>query len=264
MLDFVVRPYGAAFGVRAHERAWLVLRFYRTVRSIPAGTSALSHIVMAREILSIPPHIHGDVIECGVWKGASTASLSLVCHRVGRRLLVCDSFQGLPDEGMQLYLAPHSKTYGYLKGGMFCGTLAEVRANVQTLGRLDVCEFVPGLFAESLKRLRQPIVFAFLDVDLPSAFQDCLQVIWPLLVDNGAIYVDDVGCMNIVRVFFNDAWWQQHLECLAPGLVGSGCGLPISPYHSNIGYVRKLPPFQPDQWRRDPDLYYPIDQIGVL
>jgi hypothetical protein len=214
---------------------------------------------MAREILSIPSHIRGDVIECGVWQGASTASLSLVCHLIGRRLLVCDSFQGLSDEGLQLYLAPHSKTYGYLKGGMFYGSLAEVQANVNDLGRLEICDFVPGLFAESLNELNQPLVFAFLDVDLPFSFQDCLRPIWPLLVDNGVIYVDDVGCMNVVKVFFDDGWWQQHLGCPAPGLVGSGCGLPISPRYSNIGYVRKLLTFHPDQWQQDPDLCYPAN-----
>ncbi|HET7091220.1 MAG TPA: TylF/MycF/NovP-related O-methyltransferase [Anaerolineae bacterium] len=259
ILDFVLSSYGKAYGISARHRAGLVARFYRTVRAIPAGTTALSHVIMAREILSIPPHVRGDVIECGVWKGASTASLSLVCHVVGRRLLACDSFMGLPDAGLHLYLAPHSRTYGYLKGGMFYGSLAEVQANVKALGRLEVCDFVPGLFAESLKGLTRPIVFAFLDVDLPSSFQDCLQAIWPLLVDNGAIYVDDVGCMKIVRIFFDDMWWEQHLRCPAPGLVGSGCGLPIHSSYSNVGYVRKLPPFQPSQWKRDPDLHYPAD-----
>jgi O-methyltransferase len=259
ILDFMTRPYGAAYGVSARDRFRLVMRFHQIVRTIPAGTTALSHIILAREILSIPPLVSGDVIECGTWKGASTASLSLVCHMVGRRLLVCDSFMGLPDTGVQLYLAPHSRTYGYLKGGMFCGSLAEVQANVNALGQLETCDFVLGFFAESLKRLAQPIVFAFLDVDLPFSFQDCLKAIWPSLVDNGAIYVDDVGCMNIVRVFFDDMWWKQHLGCPAPGLVGSGCGLPIHPDHSNIGYVRKLPPFQPGQWQQDPDLYYPVD-----
>lgn len=259
MLDFVMGPYGQAYGVRARDRVWLIKRFNRTVASIPAGTSTLSHIIMAREILSIRPDVDGDVIECGVWKGASAANLSLVCSMVGRRLLVCDSFEGLPDEGLRLYLAPHYKVYGYLKGGMFCGTLAEVQANIEALGKLHVCVPVPGLFSESLKGLARPIVFAFLDVDLPSSFRDCLSAIWPLLVEGGAIYVDDVGCMNVVSVFFDDLWWQRHLGCPAPGLVGSGCGLPISLHRSNLGYVRKLPPLDPNRWQRDPDLHYPRD-----
>jgi O-methyltransferase len=260
ILDFVMGAHGRAYGIGLRDRAGLVKCFHRNVKAIPSGTTALSHLAMAREILSIPPHVHGVVVECGTWKGASTASLSLVCHKVGRRLLVCDSFKGLPDEGLQLYVAPHSRIYGYLKGGMFDGSLAEVQANINALGQLEVCDFVPGFFAESLKVLTQPIVFAFLDVDLPSSLRDCLRVIWPLLAHQGTIYVDDIGDMNIVRVFFDDVWWQQQLGCPAPGLVGSGCGLPISAIASNLGYIRKLPPFQAHGWRRESDLYYPDGQ----
>jgi hypothetical protein len=212
---------------------------------------------MAREILAVPPAVAGDVIECGVWKGASSASLSLVCRLVGRRLLVCDSFNGLPGQGMQLYRAPHIGMYGYLRPGMFRGSLDEVRENIQTYGCLEVCDFVPGLFAESLKALARPLAFAFLDVDLVGSFQDCLCAVWPQLIEGGAVYVDDVGCMEVAGIFFDQAWWQQQLGCPAPGLIGSGCGLPISPTFSNVGYTRKLSQFRPEQWRRNPDLFYP-------
>ncbi len=259
LLDFVVGGYGAAYGVGARQRVWLAARFQQIVAAIPAGTAALAQIVLAREILSIPPNVRGDVVECGAWKGASSASLSLVCRMARRRLLICDSFAGLPEAGVQRYLAPHSRISGYLKGGMFAGSLAEVRANITAHGAIEVCRFVPGLFAESLAALDEPIAFAFLDVDLPASFADCLRRIWPLLVSDGAIYIDDVGCMDVARVFFDDGWWRQHLGCPAPGMVGSGCGLPIRPDYSNIGYVRKLPPLEARQWRRHPALYYPHD-----
>jgi hypothetical protein len=70
--------------------------------------------------------------------------------------------------------------------------------------------------------------------------------------------------MNVVRVFFDDSWWQQHLGCPSPGLIGSGCGLPNHPSYANTGYVRKPAPFLPAQWRRDPDLVYPINQEARL
>ena len=258
-MDFIFGEYGKDYGLEARHRAWLTARFQRSVRSIPAGTTALDYVILAREILSIPPQVQGSVVECGAWKGASTASLSLVCHLTRRRLLVCDSFEGLPVQGMHLYQAPHSKTYGYLKGGMFSGSLPEVKTNVGKHGRIEVCQFVPGLFAQSLTALQFPVVFAFLDVDLPSSFRDCLKAIWPLLVPNGAVYVDDIGCMDVAQVFFDEAWWQDNLGCPAPGVVGSGCGIPISPSHSNIGYLRKPLPFQPEDWHKDPDLYYPAN-----
>jgi len=254
VLEFICQPYGAAYGVRPRDRARLAWAFHQIVRAVPAGTTALSHLAMAREILALPPTLAGDLVECGAWKGACSASLSLVAALVGRKLIICDSFAGLPDEGAHLYLAPHSETYGYLRGGMFAGTQDEVRATLRAYGRPEVCEFVAGYFAESLQGWSRTVAFAFLDVDLPVSFHACLRAIWPYLTDGGALYVDDVRWMKIAQVFFDEPWWQANLGCGAPGLIGSGCGLPISVYASNIGYVRKPSTFSATRWQREPDL----------
>ena len=255
--EFVHGEHGRAYGVSKADRIQLVQSFKRNTSEIPSGTSEIIHIALAREILSISPQVKGDVIECGAWKGASTASLSLVCRLVGRRLLVADSFAGLPDEGQQLHIAPHFGIYGYYHSGMFSGRLEEVQANVKRLGALEVCEFVPGFYDQSLGKLTNPIVFAFLDVDLVSSTRDCLRYLWPLLIDNGTVYTDDAGDMAVVGVFFNDGWWQATLAGPAPGYVGSGCGLPLNPKYSPLGYTRKLAPFNAAQWQRAPHLYYP-------
>jgi len=255
--DFVQSAYGEAYGITKTGRAQLVDAFGRNARDIQSGTSSIYHTVLAREILEIPPDVGGDVIECGCWKGASAASLSLVCRMVGRRLLVCDSFQGLPDEGLRLLVAPHFGIYGYCKEGMYCGKLEEVKENIRKVGALEACEFVPGFFSESLKALSRSVVFAFLDVDLVSSTQDCLRYIWPLLVEGGKIYTDDAGDLDVVRVFFDEAWWQENLHCSSPGYVGSGCGLPMNFKYSSLGYTRKLSEFNPEMWRRASHLYYP-------
>jgi len=255
--DFVNGPHGAAYGLTPLARRRLVYGFERNVHAIPSGTSVAVHLVLAREILALPPELQGDVVECGVWKGSSTASLSLVCQSVGRRLLVCDSFQGLPDDGGQRHVAPHFGIYGYYKAGMFAGRLDEVEANVARFGAAEVCHYVPGFFSESLPALDSAIAFVFLDVDLVSSTRDCLRHLWPKLAEGGAVYSDDAGDLDVVRVFFDDNWWQSNLGCSAPGFVGSGCGLPLNPDHSPIGYIRKLSDFTPEQWQRAEHLYYP-------
>ena len=261
--DFIDGPHGSGYNITAGEKAKLVDAFRRSNAEIQSGTSPLVHLVLAREIMNIPPHIKGDVIECGCWKGASTASLSQVCRLVGRRLLVCDSFQGLPDEGTKLHYGTHAGIYGYYRAGMFCGLLEEVRANIQRCGVLEVCEFVPGFFADTLPQLADPIAFGFLDVDLVGSTRDCLQFIWPLLIENGMLYTDDAADLEVVRVFFDNAWWQETLGCPAPGYVGSGCGLPLNPRASSIGYARKMSRFDPAQWQRASFLYYPEDETGT-
>ena len=261
--DFVEGPSGGAYGISVREKTDLVERFRRCVAEIPSGASPLVHVVLAREILSIPPDVKGDVVECGVWKGASAASLSWVCHLVERRLWVCDSFQGLPDDGLERHAGMHTGVYGYYKEGMFAGTIEEVRGNIRRCGRLDACEFVPGFFAESLLALKGPLVFAFLDVDLASSTRDCLRCLWPLLVEDAAVYTDDAGDLDVVSVFFDQAWWQEALGQPAPAYVGSGCGLPLNPQCSSIGYTRKSTRFDPSKWRRAPFLHYPDDDAKI-
>ena len=260
---FVEGPCGDAYGIGPKEKTDLVERFRRSAAEIATGTSPLVHVVLAREILSVPPDVQGDVVECGVWKGASSASLSCVCDLVKRRLWVCDSFEGLPSDGMRRHEGLHTGIYGYYKEGMFAGTLEEVRQNISRWGRLEVCDFVKGFFAESLVALKEPLVFAFLDVDLASSTRDCLRHIWPLLVENGAIYTDDAADLEVVGVFFDEPWWRETLACGAPGYVGSGCGLPLNPQYSSVGYTRKSGRFDPAKWRKAPFLHYPDDEATI-
>ena len=254
---FIEGDAGAAYGVDAAARRKLVTQFQAITGAIESGTAPVVHTILAEAILSIPPEVKGDVVECGCWKGASSASLSLVCALTGRRLKVCDSFQGLPDDGEQRHVGLHTGVYGHYKAGMFKGAREEVVANIEAYGDVSVCDFVEGFFDASLSTLRDPVAFVFLDVDLVSSTQDCLKALWPLLVEGGYIYADDAGDLDVVKVYFNDAWWQEHLGCEAPGFVGSGCGLPLSPTYSAIGYTRKVEEFNAKDWRKADFLYYP-------
>ena len=43
-----------------------------------------------------------------------------------------------------------------------------------------------------------------------------------------------------VETWFDKAWWREQLDLDPPGYVGAGCGLPLSPAFSAIGYTRKV------------------------
>jgi hypothetical protein len=83
-------------------------------------------------------------------------------------------------------------------------------------------------------------------------------------VEDGAVYTDDAADMEVVRVFFDAAWWQEQLGCSAPGYVGSGCGLPLNPKYASIGYTRKSTRFDPARWQRAPFLHYPDDDAMTI
>jgi hypothetical protein len=254
---FYDKNVGLEYGLDREAKARLVGRFQTITSKIPTGTSWLYHVVLATAILKTPQSWQGDVIECGCWNGGSTASLSLVCSKVGRKLIVCDSFEGLPeDEHQVVHQYPHISLFGYYQKGMYATRLEEVRENISRYGDLSVCQFVPGFFSDSLKALKGPLVFAFLDVDLAGSMRDCLKHIWPLLVDGGFVYTDDSCDMEVVRVWFDDSWWQREVGCHAPGYVGSGCGLPLSSDFSSLGYARKI--LDPTRYyKRVSWLYYP-------
>jgi O-methyltransferase len=261
--DFVNGPYGDEYGISRLQKLALIRQFDTINERIVSATGTLTQVVLARAILSIPRSAKGDVVECGCYKGASTASLSLVCRLTDRRLVACDSFEGLPDDDQPVHVGAHSGIYGYLRRGMFCGRFDEVAENVAKFGALETCDFVSGFFNESLKGLERPIAFSFLDVDLASSTRDAIKHIWPLLIENGLIYSDDAGDLDVVRVFWDERWWEETLGCRAPGFIGSGCGIPIVLPFSSIGYTEKITGIDLTKYRRAPHLWYPdAEKLG--
>ena len=95
----------------------LGFRMFLNTILIETGTSYKSHLVMSLKILETSNEVLGDIIECGTWKGGCAANLSLVCNMVGRKLLIFDSFEGLPEGDTEDRESKH-----YNKGD-YCGTL---------------------------------------------------------------------------------------------------------------------------------------------
>jgi hypothetical protein len=86
-------------------------------------------------------------------------------------------------------------------------------------------------------------VTAFVDVDLCSSLETCVRVIWPLLVEGGALFVHEARHQEIAALFFDQRWWQENLDASAPGLIGAGTGLGLDPavggWKSQLGYAIK-------------------------
>jgi O-methyltransferase len=201
-----------------------VRMFLNTVR-IRTGTSYKTHLAMALKILETPPEVVGDVIECGTWKGGSAANLSLVCRIVGRRLRIFDSFEGLPagEAG--------DREARFYSSGDYCGALEEVRGNISRHGAIDSCEFVKGWFKDTLPQLGAPVLLAFLDVDLEASLDTCVRYIWPHLVDEGYIFIDECVGVDYCALFFSERYWQTYFSRTPPGMIGAGTGLPLGEYY---------------------------------
>ena len=125
--SFKVKPgYHMSYG----KRVRLGFRFWRNYSKIRSGTSWRAHLLMAMKLLETPPYVKGDVVECGCWKGGATVNLSLICEITGRKLIVYDSFEGLPPPVEGDVIAEEAFDKGFIPG-VFGGTLDEVQNNVK-------------------------------------------------------------------------------------------------------------------------------------
>jgi O-methyltransferase len=250
---FFKKEVGIHYGVGFWEKVRMVLRFRRNTRKVITASSWLEHVQLAAYIFSVPAQAAGDVIECGCYKGGSTVNLSLVCGRVKRKLIVCDSFEGLPpceerDKVHYNYLEQRKEHY---EMGQFCGRLDEVKENIRNYGDIQSCEFVKGYFCDTLPGLNgKSYVAAFVDVDLHKSLEDCLISIWPRLRPGFRLFSHEAQDIALTSLFYNDEWWQKNLKEPAPGFVGAGTGLPLAiGTGSALGYALKIDRSAAKDWR---------------
>ena len=214
-----------AYRLSAFRKLRLGLTFFLNRTRVQTATSPKVHLAIAMKLFEIPPDVSGVVMECGTWKGGTAANLSLICKVIGRRLLVCDSFQGLPQ-------APPNDREGHGYGeGDYAGSLQEVKENIRRYGCIDCCTFIQGWFEETLPYLDQAVVAAYVDVDLESSLATCVKHIWPRLTDEGLIFIDECVGVDYCALFFSERWWKENFSRTPPGMIGVGTGLPLGDFY---------------------------------
>lgn len=210
-------------GETASERWDLLRRLYAISNSIKCAHTQDEMITVIEAILSIPPETTGCVVEAGCFKGGSTAKFSIAAHMANRKLVVFDSFEGIPDHqedhGKNIFGEDASKAF---PKGSYCGALEEVKTNVSRLGRIEVCEFVKGWFEDTMVHFDRPIVAAYLDVDLASSTRTCLKYLYPLLVPGGIIFSQDGHLPLVLDVLKDEDFWRKEVGCPRPSIEGLG------------------------------------------
>jgi hypothetical protein len=250
VLPLIARAYfrastGAEYGITLGQKLGLLAKMVRNNTRVPSASNFISHLLMAARVMNVPKTTPGVMVECGCYKGGSTVNLSLVAAACGRTLHVFDSFAGLPepdgaDEGHVVVGEQIVRTY---EAGAYAGTKAEVTENVRTYGVLDVCELHEGFFDDTMPGFAEPVVFAYLDVDLVRSEETCLKHLWPLLIDGGYVYTDEAHHLEIAGLFYDREWWRRELDTEPPGLVGGGNGIGLfleeGGFGSSLGFTVK-------------------------
>jgi len=206
------------FWKRAHlagQVLWIHLR-------IPCIHAPGELLAIIEEVVTLPASMPGVIVECGCYQGGSTAKLSLAARIANRQLIVCDSFQGLPQPGMSDRVDEKEA----FQSGDFASRLEEVERNVRRHGNPDVVRYVLGWYQETLDQLSGiDIACVFLDVDLEESITVCLHKLWKSISPGCKVFVHDVDRPPVVRPFQDQEWWSSHFNSPIPPFVGSGHGL---------------------------------------
>jgi predicted O-methyltransferase YrrM len=138
--------------------------------------------------------LDGDVIECGVYRGASIVRLARVLKEQApdKTLFGLDSFQGFPEDKVETCDVGPLRTLAGVKGKFkFCGDTPDRLQRI--FQAYDVrAELVPGYFADTLPRFAgHQFCFIHLDVDLYASYKECLAALYDRLTPGGVIVFDE-------------------------------------------------------------------------
>ena len=144
----------------------------------PSEILYIAHHLYVLDSIGVP----GVVLECGCAHGFSSACLSIACARLGRRLVVADSFEGLP--------ATHSDE-PFFRAGDYAAREEEVLEHIALLGHREVVSTVKGWYSESLQGWREPVAILWMDVDLYESARDLLAHVYSHIEPRGAIFTHE-------------------------------------------------------------------------
>jgi O-methyltransferase len=160
------------------------------------------------------------VVEAGAGYGSSTAKLSRFVRAAGGRLLVFDSFRGIPDNE-----EVHENLDGrrvVFRAGAFRGRERAVRRVVERFGAPEVCTFVKGDFADTLRGFEEAIDVALLDVDLIRSTRICVRALHPRLRPGGVMFSQDGHLRATVALLEDPVFWRAEVGREPPVVDGLG------------------------------------------
>ena len=207
----------------AAQRRHLLARMRQITENVACPHNESHVLSFMIELLKQPADTEGVIVEAGCFKGGSTAKFSLAASLVGRRLVVFDSFEGLPPnrEPHTTSILGHSIS-GWFEEGSFAGRIDEVRANIERFGAIDVCEFVPGWFDDTMPGLDLRVCAAYIDVDLASSTRTCLKFLYPLLAPGGILMSQDGDFPLVIDTMKDQKFWTDEVGWPMPPMTGLG------------------------------------------
>jgi O-methyltransferase len=199
-------PLGATglttYDANLREHGW----DWPSVAFTMVGTKRLANFRAAIESV-LHESISGDIVETGVWRGGACimARATLLAHGdTNRRVIVCDSFEGLPP--------PNAEKFPKDDGSVFheyqdlSVSLETVKANFAKFDLLDnQVVFLKGWFRDTMSKVpSDKIAVLRLDGDMYESTIDPLQHLYDRIPTGGWIIVDDYHVVPAAKAALHD------------------------------------------------------------
>ena len=201
-------------------RVGLIARFVNITNHVRTYHTQAELLTVADRVLRLAGRPGLTVLEAGAGKGGSTAKLSLVARLAGARLVVCDSFRGMPPNDER-----HETIYGRrteFREGAFRGTAALVERTVARFGAPEVCDFVKGWFADTLPGLDRALDVVLLDVDLVASTRTCIRWLYPRIRPGGVLLSQDGHLRATIALLEDARFWRDEVGVAPPTIHGLG------------------------------------------
>ena len=211
-----IKQFTSAIGIkRKRERAVrlppdfddLTTKIFNTVNpytmTSPERVAALVEAVR----YVVANDIRGDFVECGVWRGGSSMAAALALKELGdvsRELFLYDTYDGMSaptaedvDVAGQSAEMKFSQRQLSEDSSEWCRSpIDDVRCNLESTGYpVDKVHFVKGKVQDSIpgKMPAGEVAILRLDTDWYESTRHELQHLYPVLVKNGVLILDDYG-----------------------------------------------------------------------
>jgi O-methyltransferase len=206
--------------ISLRERLAVVARFVAITNHVRTYHTQAEMLRVVDRILRLAGRPDLTVVEAGSGKGGGTAKLSLVARRAGGRLVVFDSFRGIPPND-EVHRNVHGRRVEF-RAGAFRGRLPSVCRTVARFGAPEVCEFRKGWFADTLPAWDGHVDVALLDVDLLSSTRTCLTHLVPRLRPGGVVLTQDGHLEAVVALLGDARFWRDEVGVEPPSIAGLG------------------------------------------
>jgi hypothetical protein len=156
--------------------------------------------------------IDGDIVECGVWKGGNILGIAeyLSFYKINKKVWLYDTFQGM-SEPEKVDVDLNGNTAKNILEQVKCYSPLEQVENVLKESSFDYgnFNFIIGDVCDTLnnhKNIPTKISLLRLDTDWYKSTKKELDILYPILVKDGVLIVDDYGhwegCRKAVDEYF--------------------------------------------------------------